>query len=489
MTDFLRKNRIYIIIAVLLICLVSAYSVYRSSRTDLLNKSEMSALAKDIRTAADDGLFTDQASLSDYITSWAEENSLEYKTDKSGNIVFTSKAVERKKKLSPTVICVSYNYETVRDNSVLNASAAMIAKSDLKAGKKTVIFVNDEHNSGAGYRHLSKKLFKNKPKVIYMDYGSSSYLSVSSFGMDHSTINVKAGRYEPECDTAIRVHISGIESAVIGSNIIKHPDPVNELATLLTRLKSKSAIFQLADFEVANNGNMYPTSMDATILLNSYAVPSFTKYIDKRIRTWEKSYSGDNEELSYTYELISDPEQMPETTYSRNATARLTNVLYTLKCGLYKYEDTDSIPEGRSSGDTYGINAVTGLRAEDGYICVDLMTQAYDDQAMQMVMADNTAAAELFDCTIKTTSSTDRFLNEKDSLSRTLRSTYYKVNNVISSSTVLDTRADSFFTPCSYLALLNKNADIVHLRLDREKAQTLTNTILCYIAFKGNILL
>lgn len=489
MMEFFRKNRFLIIGALVLLCIVAAYSMYRASKTDLLNKSEMSALAKDIRQSAEDGLFTEQSALSDYIKSWAVENGLEYKEDKSGNIVFTSAAVERKKKLSPTIVCVSYNYQTARDNARLLASAAMIAKAELNAGKKTVIFVNDDQNTGTGYLHLSKKLFRNKPKVIYMDYGSSSYLSNSSFGKKYSTISIKAGRYEPECDTAVKVHISGIDSAVIGTGITKHPDPVNALGTLLARLKSRSAIFQLADFEIGTNGNMYPVSMDATILLNSYAVSSFTKYIDKRIKAWEKSYGGDYENLSYTYEVITDPEQMPEKTYSRSATTRLTNVLYTLKCGVYKYEDTDTLPEGRSAGEIYGINAVTGMRAEDGWICVDLMTQAYDDDCMQKIMDDNTAAAELFECRIRETGTVPGFLNEKDSLFRTFRSTFFKVNGVTTASNVLDTAADNYFTPCSYLSEKNDNADIVHLRLNADQAQTLTNTILCYIAFKGNILL
>lgn len=489
MSDFIRKNRLLIIIAIVLICIVTAYSVYRNSRTDLLDKAEMSALANDIKESAENGDFTDQSVLAGYITSWADEKGLEYKTDKYGNIIFTQEAVERKKKVSPTVICVSYNYQTARDNARLLASAAMIASADLNAGKKTVVFVNDDQNTGSGYRHLSKKLFKKKAKVIYMDYGSSSYLSNSSFQKNHSTISIKAGRYDPECDTAVKVHISGLDSAVIGTGITKHPDPVNALGTLLSRLRSKSTICQLADFEIGTNGNMYPVSMDATILLNSYSVSSFTKYIDKRIKAWDKAYGGDYENLSYTYEVISDPEQMPEKTYSRSATSRLANVLYTLKCGVYKYEDTDAIPEGKAAGDIYGINAVTGIRAEDGWICVDIMTQAYDETYMQKIMDDNTAAAELFECSIADTYSVPRFLNEKDSLFRTFRSTYFKVNSVITASNVLETAEDNYFTPCSYLAAKNDNADIVHLRLNAEQAQTITNTILCYIAFKGNILL
>jgi hypothetical protein len=39
-------------------------------------------------------------------------------------------------------------------------------------------------------------------------------------------------------------------------------------------------------------------------MLNSYALPSFTKYIDKRIKAWEKAYGKDYEE-----ELVVEPEK------------------------------------------------------------------------------------------------------------------------------------------------------------------------------------
>ena len=232
---------------------------------------------------------------------------------------------------------------------------------------------------------------------------------------------------------------------------------------------------------------MYPVSMDATIMLNSYAVPSFTKYIDKRIKAWEKSYGKEYENLSYTYEVIDDPEKLPEESYSRKASAKLTNALYTLKNGIYKFGDMgEAVPEDRSPKDTCAINAITGMHAEENAICVDLMTQAYDDAYMDLIMSDNTAAAELFECKIRENSYVPRFLNDKDSLQRTIISTYYKLNKDSAAGGSLPVTSDSYFTPCSYLAQLNDKADIVHIRYNSDNAAAMINTILCYIAFKGN---
>ena len=443
--SFLKKRWIIIAAALLIIAASAGFSIYRSSVTRMLDKTAYSDLYNDIKDKAEQNYFTSQESLSDYITGWADTAGIDYKTDKNGNIIFTREASSRKKNLPPVVVCLSYNYETAEDNAKLLAGGAMIAMSDISSGSRTVIFFNDEKNNGIGYRKLNKKYLSGGSKIIYLDYGNSSYISCSSFAKNYSVIKVKAGRFEPECDSAVRVTITGLTSGNIGTGITKHPDPVSALSTLFTRLKSKSVAFQLADFEIGNNGSMYPYSAEATIMLNSYAVPSFTKYIDKRIKAWEKAYGKDYEELSYTYEVIDDPEKLPEESYSRKATAKLTNSLYTIQSGLYKYQKDDKIPEGRKEGDICGINAITGMHKEDGFICIDLMSQAYDEEYMSRIISDNTAAAEFFENSITEKASFKKFLNQKDSLSRTIISTYYKLNNSSSGGGSLLTDMDNYF--------------------------------------------
>ena len=75
---------------------------------------------------------------------------------------------------------------------------------------------------------------------------------------------------------------------MIGPGINKQPDPISAFSSLLSRLKSKSVDCRIADVEVGKNGNMYPVSIEATVTLNSYNLSSFTGYIDKRIKAWEK---------------------------------------------------------------------------------------------------------------------------------------------------------------------------------------------------------
>ena len=485
MNKLLGKRRIMIIAAAIIVLLAAGFIYIRNAHMQLLDHTEFEAFASGIDEITAAGGFEDQAALRDYITGWADDHSIEYKKDKSGNIVFNTPAVDRKKNVSPSVVCVSYNYETAADNAKLLASAAMIAAADLKSGRKTVIFCNDVRGEGKGYRSVSKKLLSGKPKVIYMDYGASSYLSRSSFNRVLSEITVPAETSEVTGDAAVRIHIAGIRPGEINTSISRQPDPVNAFSVLLSRLKAKSVVFQLSDLSVTSDGNMYPTGLDATIIINSYSVSSFTKYIDKRIKAWERSYSADHPDLIYSYEVIDDPDLISDSAYSEETSATLANVLYTIQNGAYKYASGDDIPENREEGDLCGINCLYDVQAGEDAVRIAIMTQAVNESYSDRIISDNTAAAELFGCSISIIDSIDRFNNEKDSLSRTIHKTLEKISD---SGSSLKDETDNYFTPSSYLQRKNSKADIVHIRLNDRYAASFTNMILYYIATKGNFL-
>ena len=488
MTKLLESNKFRIIIILLAAALACGISLYRSRTTKLLDKALFSEFKSSIDELYDDeGVgFEDQRALMDFIEKWAESNELEYLEDNSGNIIFDRAAAGRKNNVTPTLIAVSMNYQTAGDNSDILASAASIAASDVESGRRTVIFFNDEQNLGSGYKGIGNSYLSPKSKVIYLDKGSSNYISTGSFQERFSAVDIPAEREDNPCDTAVRVRISGINTGVIGPGINKQPDPISAFSTLLTRLKSKSVDCRLAEVSIGSNGNMYPVSMEAVITLNSYNLGSFTGYIDKRIKAWEKAYGDDHESLEYTYEVITDEEALPGSVYTAETTDRLTGVLYTLNSGAYRYSEGDAIPEGKDPGEVYGINCLTGISPEDERIRISLITQGVNDSYTDRMLNDTKAAAELYECSCTETGRIPAFVNDRDSLSRTFSKTYEKVNESSSFDSLLSLETDNFFTPCSYLVAKNSKSDIIHIRTTSSNAATLANSILCYIKAKGN---
>lgn len=485
----LFRNSLFRIALVLLIILVAAgFSVYRSRNTKLLDKEAYTAFRTSIDevSGSETGGFADQRELMDFIEGWAEERSIKYKEDNYGNIIFNKPAIRRKKNVTPTLIAVSMNYQTAADNSQILAAAAAISASDVESGRRTVIFFNDEQGLAKGYKGVSEKYVSAKTKVIYLDKGSSTYLSTASFQQRYTEVAVPAKREDNPCDTAVTIRISGIKTNVIGPGISNQPDPFSALSSLLSRLKSKSVDCRIAGISVGSNGNMYPVSLEATITLNSYNLSSFTGYMDKRIKAWEKEYRADFKGLEFSYEVIENEEDMPSKVYTAASTDRLTGVLYTIRSAAYRYSESDAVPEGKKAGDIYGINCITDIIAGSDSIRIPVIIQGVNDSFAERLLNDNKAAAELYKCEYTQTGRVDEFLNNRDKLSRTFKSTYEKVNDSSVAESALNIITDNFFTPCSYLQAKNRKADIIHIRTKGQSAPGIANTILCYIKAKGN---
>ena len=488
MGKLLKNNKFWIILIILAGALAAGISIRMSQSTQLLDKAAYKEFKEAVDEVADSeaGAFENQEALRTFIKTWFDNYGLKYKEDEFGNIIFDKEPVKRKRNVTPTLVCVSMNYETACDNSQLLASAAAIALTGVESGRQTVIFVNDEQNLGKGYKGLTDEYVTPRSKVLYMDKGSTLYLSTASFEKVFSHFDLKAEREENVCDTAVKVTIKGVPSAVVTTNINKQPDPISAFSGMLSRLKGKSAIYRVADVKVGSNGDMYPVSIETTITLNSYAAGSFTAYLDKRIKAWEKAYGKDNEDLEFSYKVIDDPEALPKTTYTAETTDKLAGILYTVKSGTYRYAENDVIPENKDVGDVYGINAVLGIAADENNISIRVMSQGAGEMFTNRMLYDNRAASELYECTYKTDSKIEAFENTKDSLSLTFKKTYDKVNDTTSAGSELRMDTDNFFTPCSYLQAVNGEADIIHLRMDGSNAVKLANTVLCYIKTKGN---
>ena len=481
------KRLIVIIILLLLFLSVAAYGYvqYRANRYKVLDRSSFNEFNTELETVVNEGGFEDQNALCKFITDWADSNKLKYVQDSHGNIIFDSPAINRKKNVSPTVVCMSLNYKTIAGKTALLSSAASVAATDLESGRKTVILFNDENNEGTGFKSISKKYIPSKSKVIYLDQGRKTYISSSSFAEEISEIKIPASMETASLDSAVKVHISGIETGELSSSADNQPDPISGLGTLLTRLKSKSVTYRIADFSVGSNGNMYPTSMDVTIMLNSYSLGSFTKYLDQRIKDWDKKYSKKHPNLEYSYEVIDNKNNLPKKCYNANTTDKLASLLYTVNVGAYKYSESDPVPEGKDIGDVNGINCLLDLTQAKDAIVLRIASQGYNDMYLNRISIDNRAIAELISCRISEVEYHEAFVNDRDALLRTFVQTYSDVNGS-KESTELKIIDDNFFTPCSYLMTANSNLDVVHLQITAKSAQNLTNTLMCYIKAKGN---
>lgn len=485
MKKYFSSYKFWLVIIFILAVIGSIYTYHMVNRYKVLDRAVFNDFRDRVNSVSEAGGFESPEQLSSFVTDWADEKNISYKKDKAGNIIFDKAAIERKKNVTPTLVIIDMNYHTASENADLLASAASIAAADLNSGRRTVVFANNNDSAYSGIKSLNKKLIRNKSKVIYIDYSSKACVSVHSYAKSLSEIHIPAKKEDNELDSAIKIHIGGINTSVVSPEIDEQAKPIDELSTLLTRLKSRSVDFRIVDLEIASYENMYPDSLDITIAINSYSIPSYTKYIDQRIKDFNKSYGKSNPNLEYTYSEIGSEKILPKKCYDAKTSDLMARLLYTINSGVYSFTENDPIPEGKNAGDVCGINCMMNIDNTSDEIVLHMLSQGYDETFLNRILTDNRASAELNECTFKETEYTDAFQNDKNSLLRTIRGTYAKIYDTTDNAQ-LAIREDDRFTPCSYLQEKNVKADIIHLRMSRNSVVKLTNTLLCYIKSKGN---
>ncbi|MDD5823702.1 MAG: hypothetical protein PUD55_04740 [Firmicutes bacterium] len=480
-----KKQKIIVSIIIITIILFAALAIYKSSKNHLLDRKEYKATVANITEASAN--FTSNEDMQKYITDWADNKGLNYSVDDANNIIFDRDASKRKKDVTPVIICVSYNWQTAEANAYSLATAELIASTKLRAGRYTVIFFNDELNTGYGYKHVSKQYFNDKSKVVYLDTGDKSYISVDSFNYTPNSISIPCEYVPVKCDSAVKIRITGIESGTVSAMIGSQPNPVNALSNVLTKLNNKSIIYQLTDVSIESQGNMYPSGIEATVLINSYNMGTLTSYLDERIKKFEKNYGGDFPDATYTYEVIDSPENFPAEAYSDKATSSLGMVLYTIKNGAYKFDKNNVIAE-HEVDEVYALNCIHDLKYEDGKIKLSIGTAALNDAFAKQILTENATSAEFADASLSVGEKQAGLKNIRSRLFKELQFAYVKVNEISSSNVIIKTNTDKTFIPVGFLLDVNDKLDIVHLRQEETTAAIYTNTLLCFIKDQGNFL-
>lgn len=475
-----RKTTIIVMIVVALCAGAIAY--YKLGKVHLVNKDDLNTYTTNLVSAS--SKFKSNNDFKEYILKRVKDAKLIHVTDRSGNVIVSKEASSGKGSLPDTVVCVDYNYKTADTSANSVATALYVAKTASTGGHLTVIFLNNDSNLRSGAKAISRSYFTDDANVIYLDSGENTYISKDSFTNATSTVSIPYSTETRTCDTGIKIKISGIKTGDPDSAIGSQPNPITALSAILTNLKNKSISFELADVKVGSEGNMYPTSIEATIVINSYSLADFTEYLDGKVEKYLDEYRNDFPLLEYKYKVISDEAKLPSTTYSASTADSLISFLYTVQNGTYRYDQ--DVPAGAKEGDIYGINCLENMYVNGSKLCLTLNTSAVSDTYAQQILDENTTAATFSGATISTTDKADAFTNNKNDFSSLLSDIYTKVNNVTTKDINIKDGEDTYFTSCSYFASKNSKMNIVHICESDDSSAKITNTILNFLTTNGS---
>lgn len=478
MTEHKHNNKTTLIVVLIAAVAVGLLAYYKTARLHMVNRSEYKKMFEALEEKGETkGSSSDQLSS---LEKWAEKNKLSWNTDSKGNLIIQRAATSSKSDQPATVIVTEYNRNTLADDASSLATAKYIAEHG-KGTPLTVIFLNNEDNLHKGAAGLSGSLIPDNSNVFFLDSNKSSYLSMNSFAGKMSDFAVKKEMTARTCDSGVKITISGCTTNDPRSSMGSQPDPIDTFENLLTYLKGKSVPFQISDLKVVSHGNMYPESLTATVMVNSYTMPDLTKYLDNKGESFRKKYHKDYPDIAYTYETIEKEEQLPSQVYSDETTGSMINLLYTIENGVYRFDKTEAT-DVHKENDPYAYNCFTDLKENGDTIDLTVSTSALNKIYMDQVEDENSTAAKLANASVSTVSETDAFTGINPQLPLQFSNFYTKVNNVTGKDMGLQEKDDTYVTACSYLSAANDRASILHVSVAQNGKSYIANALMNFIA-------
>lgn len=479
----MKNKKTYIISAVVVLVLaIIAFIILSFQHEDysIADKHELKSYVARIEAEYPEYQTTDDIKTA--ITAWADSEELKYKIDEYDNIIFQQKASDDFKDMRPTVVCVPYNVFTMDRNLYAIAMGEYLAKYGLHETRANIIFINNVKNLNEGAKKISSKYFPSSSNVILLDSTGSTYISRQSFTQTMTELSVPYEAVPRKCDSGVKIKISGIKPDIPGGSIKNQPNPISTLNSILTKLRSKALSYQIAKIDVDNNGNLYPSGIELTILINSYSIETVTKYLDSKAENYVEDFIEDFPDLKFEYEVIEDSSKLPDKAYSDETTNYLYNLIYTVKNGTYRFKE-DEVPDGFEENQVYGVNCYEDIFVQGNRLVLKVNTSALSTQYMEQIMDDNKAAAFLSEAQVSTRDTAPEFINLREDFALRLEHSYSMVNDTSTKDATIKMRTDSSFTPCSYFVFKNKDLDTIHLSANKTSYYKLTNAIMNVATF------
>lgn len=473
-----KKTTLIVLVAISIFVGTLAYQ--RLSNTKLVNKDDYSDFRQKLIEVAPK--FKSNSDLSNFIQEQTKKENSLYITDTYGNIIVTKSATDLS--APTTVVVTDYNYK----EAILSADALTttheVTSSKSKGGSVISIFLNNENNNHYGAKNINKSYIPTNSNVVYVSDGKSLYISNTSFASSMSDLSIPYSTETASQNTGIKIKISGLKTASPSSYISQQPDLFEKLYNVVSKVKGKSVSFQIADLSVGNNGNMYPDSIEFTLLIDSYNLEAIQTYLDSQKESFEKSIRKTYPEASYNYEIITDESKLPKEAISSDTLKSLNTFLYIAKNGNYRFEKEDKIPEKYDVGQVYATNTLEQLYIDGDKMHLTMNTVGLTNEYRDKAIKELNSAASLSSLSLSTTDLIDAFENKEDSLSASLSNIYSNVNDKSAKTIAMPIKYDSKFTTSSLLQQIQPKANITHINLEEDDMYAgikVTNTILNHI--------
>ncbi len=324
----MKKFTIYILVFIMLISAVLLYGC--APQNSPADKEALDQKYTEILSLLDTSDSMD--TISDYLTSWANENDIPVSHDHAGNIIMSAPATEGYENAESNIFQCTIVLDDKEHTAAEIAVASHIISNSKNHGFIRVLFTPPD-----GLQKLSRT-YINANNFISLDCDNENSILVGSAGTDYYTMTTDLEWAAPSYTDAYQIVITGLPKTKLASSE-SQLNPITVIGDILATAKSNSILLEIAEFNGGTDRDTYPSSVTCTLLVNQKDANTIKKRISNAVDDFYDHYNTDPETFSFTYSEVEAPEKV----ISYEDTARLISFLYTCLDGNYLKDDAGEV--------------------------------------------------------------------------------------------------------------------------------------------------
>lgn len=277
--------------------------------------------------------------INNYLISWAADNHIPVSYDMHKNIIMSKRPTIGFEDAPAITLHCSIGGAN-KDYYEAMASILFFMKNLEEHGFIRGIFTADTDEKFEGSSNISNQYLDTDILISFIKDGKTSFIRQSPYLQTYS-FEKDLTRVTPTGNAAFEISLGPFNLESSGKVNSVPPNPIKQLGDLFAYMKSKGIPIELSSIEGGPSIYGFPTYAKAVFIINENDVNKFQKYFSKDKEKFLDKYKKlhEKQKFSYNYSAVSVPEQV----VSKEDTARIISLLYTMVNGPFLKNENDTV--------------------------------------------------------------------------------------------------------------------------------------------------
>lgn len=440
MYNFFSKRKIIILFLSILITTLSACTINKIEKSDLIKKNVYSYYEKIrdiVENSKEDGYM-------DKISEYLKTQKFTILDAGSGNFIIKNsndKSKDLRKRGNIFIISDFDKSQNIAQN--IAVSMGIVEQSGEKSYISALVVSKENLNN------LQKELLSGK-EFLNISANDEKGIILGSLGSKKYNITSEYNIWNPKGDIAYEISIKKLPKADSADRNKRIVNPIITLNNLIVSAQNSDINVELSEFNVKGNINEFPNEASIIIVTEKGSQSKLEAKLDKAIEEFKLKNNKKNGEGEFAYNQV----PVPNRALDYESTRKLISLLYTIEDGVFSTTEDDY------KGDILSMSTISNIELKEK-IDIEILSRYKDNQSEKELFENFSSTSAILDFKIVSEDRYPAWYVSDDVISKKwLKRAYGK--NLIKSN--VDIKGELFENDIAFLANEDESIEFIKVQ-------------------------